>query len=237
MTRVWNLCPSLESLRYFDGLRDPHVSDGLVQPSRFALVNREAFRQHWDRLLFGSDYDACSEGERELLEFDGMPTPAFRIADSAFKLDYFQEARLYCASLRLRQALALTDDIIRYRDIDLVQSPPTVRAQEYQAFQVVAFADPIDWTKTPGQFSGFVRPDGSVRRYWHLAPPNPVNPSRIYWRDDFRPPAPLFRVVGTGWMLATDALADKVMRAGITDLTFQDMMSDRAQSELVLRQL
>jgi hypothetical protein len=38
-------------------------------------------------------------------------------------------------------------------------------------------------------------------------------------------------------MLATDALADRVMRAGITDLVFQDMTSDLAQTELVLRQL
>jgi hypothetical protein len=204
------------------------------EPPRFEFVNRGALWQHWDRFL-GSEYDACGDDERELLEFDTMPTPVFRIADPAFMPNYLQKGPLECISLRLRQALGLTEAVIRYRDVNLDQSPPAVRAQEYQAFQAVHFAHLIDWNRTPGQIVGHPRPDGSIRRQRYLA--HPPDGPRTYWRDDFTPPAPLFRVSGTPWTLATDALADRVMRAGITDLVFKDVTSDRAQTELVFWQL
>jgi hypothetical protein len=224
---LWKLSPSLESLKYFLDLEDEE---------RFEFVNRDALFRHWDRFS-GSEYDAYGDDERELLEFDAMPVPIFRIADSAFKLDYFGKSKIECASLHLRQALDLTKGVIRYRDIDTDQSPPAVRAQEYQAFQVVPVADPIDWSRTPGQLLEYQRADGSIRKQWILAIPNPVDGSpRVHWREDFVPPAPLFRVFRTHFVLATDALAERVMRAGITDLVFQDIISDRAQTELVLRQ-
>jgi hypothetical protein len=171
----------------------------------------------------------------DLLEFDTMPTPVFRIADPAFMPNYFQKGRIECMALRLRQALGLTEAVIRYHDVNLDQSPPAVRAQEYQAFQAVHFADLIDWNRTPGHIVGYPRPDGSIRGQRYLA--HPLDGQRTYWRDDFAPPAPLFRAFGPPWMLVTGVLADRVMRAGITDLVFKDITSDRAQTELVFGQL
>ena len=229
MTRLWHVCGSIESLQYFLALEEQE---------RFDLVNFEALGQHWRRFLFGRKFDSYDDAERELLEFDTMPVPVFRIVDPAFRLDYWRKGRIYLASSRLRQAFDLTDTVIRYRDIDLDQSPSAVRAQKYQAFQVVPFADPIDWSRTAGHWLDVARPDGSISKRWFIVPPNPVGPpNRICWRQDFTPPAQLFRAAGTQFMLATDALADRVMRAGITDLMFQDLTSDLAQTELVLRQL
>jgi hypothetical protein len=227
MMPLWMVSSSVESMQHFLDLEDE-------EPPRFEFVNRDALFQHWDRFL-GSEYDAYGDDERELLEFDAMPTPVFRIADPAFRPDYLEKSSIQCTSLRLRQALGLTEAVIRYRDVKLDQSTPAVRAQEYQAFQVVHFADLIDWNRTPGQVLEHRRPDGSIRRQRYLA--HPLDGQRTYWRDDFTPRAPLFRVFGTPWTLATDALADRVMRAGITDLVFQDITSDRAQIELVFRQL
>src|SRR5262249_843747 len=153
-----------ESLQYFLDLED-------AQPPRFEFVNEDALSQHWNRFLFGSEYDAYDEAERDLLEFDGMPQPVLRIADPAFRLDYFQKGRIRYASLRLRQALGLTRDVIRYRDIDLDRSPPAVCAQQYQAFHVVPFADPIDWSRTAGETIDLPRPDGSIRKQWSLVHP------------------------------------------------------------------
>jgi hypothetical protein len=226
MMPLWSFSLSFESAQHFMDLEDE-------EPPRFEFVNRGALWQHWDR-FFGSEYDAFGDGERDLLEFDTMPTPVFRIADPAFMPNYFQKGRIECISLRLRQALGLTEDVIRYRDVNLDQSPPAVRAQEYQAFQAVHFADLIDWKRTPSRIVG-PRPDGSTRRQRYLDPK--PDEWRTYWRDDLTPPAPLFRVLGTPWTLVTDALADRVMRAGITDLIFMDMTSDRARAELMFRQL
>jgi hypothetical protein len=89
--------------------------------------------------------------------------PVFRIiADPAITPNYLQKGHIECVSLRLRQALGLIEAVIRYRDVNLDQSPPAVRAQEYQAFQAVHFADLIDWNGTPGQIVGYLRPGGSI---------------------------------------------------------------------------
>lgn len=228
MTLFWLIGGSLESMPRLQDMENE-------RPPRFEFANLRAVHEYGLRV--DDAFDGDDDAERELLEFDGMPMPVFRIADPTFRLDYFDQG-IRCVSLRLREAFGLASAVVRYRDVDLDGSPPALRAQQYQAFHVVAFADLIDWNRTAGQALDVPRPDGSIRKLWRLAPPNPVGSSRrIYWRDNFTPPAPLFRVAGTSWTVATDSLADRVMRAGITDLVLQDVTSDRAQTELVLRAL
>jgi hypothetical protein len=229
MTFLWTAVGAVDSMQYF--LRLWYE----LQPPQFEIVNGTAIHQH--KLRIHDEYGDHEDAERELVQFRGMPKPVFRFADPAFKLDYF-DAGMPCASSRLRRALGLTEAVISYRDIDLDESPPAVRANEYQAFQLVNFADPVDWNRTTGEVVDVRRADGSTGKQRRLIPPHPVGPpNRVYWRDDFVPPAPLFRATGTPWMLATDDIADKVMRAGITDLAFLDITSDRAQTKLVFRQL
>ena len=228
MTLLWSVTGAVDSMEYFFGLWDE-------KPPRFKIVNDMAIHEYKRRIF--DEYTDRAESERELALFRDMPKPVFRIGDPAFKLDYF-DAGVHCASQRLRRALGLTEAVIRYRDIDLDESLPAVLGNEYQAFQLVHYADPVDWSRTAGMAFDVRRGDGSIGKEWRLGPPDPSGPPRrIYWRDDFVPPAPLFRANGTPWMLATDELADKVMRAGITDLAFLDLVSDRAQTELVFRQL
>ena len=205
------------------------------QPPRFQVVNERSIHEHKLRIL--DEYGHHEEAERELMQFRDMPKPVFRLSDPGFKFDYF-DAGMPCASLRLRRALGLTEDIISYRDIELEGSPAAVRANEYQAFQLINFADPVDWSKTRGDSIEVRLADGSIGKQWRLSPPNPGGlGTRIYWREGFVPPAPLFRATGTPWMLATDALADKVMRAGIVDLAFLDVTSDRSPTLLEFRSL
>jgi hypothetical protein len=228
MTLLWSVTGAIDSMEYFFKIWDE-------KPPRFKIVNDMAIHEYKRRIF--DEYGDRQESERELVLFRDMPKPVFRFGDPAFKLDYF-DAGVHCASQRLRRALGLTEAAILYRDIDLDQSPPAVVANEYQAFQLVNFADPVDWSRTPGMAVDVRRTDGSIGKEWRLGPTDPSGPPRrIYWRDDFVPPAPLFRASGTGLMLATDDFADKVMRAGITDLVFLDLTSDRAQTELVFRQL
>jgi hypothetical protein len=228
MTLLWSVTGAIDSMEYFLGLRNE-------KPPRFEIVNDIAIHEHKSRMF--NEYRGREQSERELVQFRDMPKPVFRVGDPAFKLDYF-DAGIHCASQRLRRALDLSDAVILYRDIDLDASPPAALANEYQAFQLVHFADPVDWSRTAGMAIDVRRADGSIGKEWRLGPPDLSGPPRrIYWRDDFVPPAPLFRANGTPWMLATDDLADKVMRAGITDLAFLDMISDRAQTEPVFRQL
>lgn len=228
MAIFWMIGSSLPSMQCL-------IELGEAKPSRFDFINNHSINVFRDKLLM--EHRGEDEAERERLEFDGMPTPVFEIADPDFALDYFFSG-IPCASAKLRQALDLSDDVIRYRDIDLDRSPPSVRARAYQTFHVAHFADAIDWERTPMQILELPRDDGTILKRRFVRPPHPAEPdSRIYWRKDFAPPAPLFHVVGTPWMMATDALADRVMRAGINDMTFQDIVSERGQSDYVLRQL
>jgi hypothetical protein len=230
MTLLWSVTGAVDSMQYFLQIWNE-------QPPGFEIVNEIAIQEY--KLCIHGEYGDHEDAERELVQFRGMPKPVFRFADPGFKLDYF-DAGMPCASLRLRRALGLTEAAICYRDIGLDESPPAARANDYQAFQLINFADPVDWSRTPGEAADVRRADGSIGKEWRLimSPPKPSRPlKRIYWRDDFVPPAPLFRATGTPWMLATDTLADKVVRAGITDLAFLDITGDRAQTELVFRQL
>src|SRR5262245_57765543 len=228
MTLLWWAVGAVDSMEYFFELWNEI-------PPGFKIVNDIAIHEYKSRIY--DEYRDREEAELELVLFRGVPKPGFRVGDPAFKLDYF-DAGVHCASSRLRRALGLTEAAILYRDVDLDEPPPAVLAKEYQAFQLVNFADPVDWSRTPGIAIDVRHADGSIGKAWRLGPPDLSGPPRrIYWRDDFVPPAPLFRAIGTPWMLATDDLADRVMRAGITDLAFLDMTSDRAQTELVFRQL
>jgi hypothetical protein len=224
--KIWNIIPSFECQHHQLALEEE-------EPPRFELVNRAAVLESGlARFVESGEYDAYADEERELMAFAGMVQPVFRIADPDFARDYFERGGLRCVSGRLRQVLGLTAQTIRYRDIDLDGSPPAVHAQAYQAFQVVPFADPIDWARTPCEILEYQRPDGSIRR--QRVPAHPMLRPRTFWREDFMAPAALFRTPVGIW--AVDELAARVMGAGITDVQFQDVTSERAQTEEVLRQ-
>lgn len=71
---------------------------------------------------------------------------------------------------------------------------------------------------------------------WITSITGPHAPSRpTVWREGFIPPAPLFRD-RYGRFIATDALADRVMRAGISDVMFEDVTSEASLHALTLRQ-
>ena len=123
MTLLWLIGGSIESAQYFYSLEDE-------RPPRFEFVNRPAVYEYRRRVE--SEFHVHDDAEHERLWFNDMPMPIFRIADPAFRLDYFH-AGIPSASLRLRHALA-TDDVICYRDIDFDQSAPAVREHGYQAF-------------------------------------------------------------------------------------------------------
>lgn len=142
--------------------------------------------------------------------------------------------RVRFASARLREVLALDEDAIRYRPVDASGSTPAARAADYRWFEARHSADPIDYPATYR-----VEPerdaDGSISLAWKLSVSGPHAPPRaMVWLEDFVPPAPLFRDAD-GVLLATEVLADRVMRAGLTDVAFQDVSSPEALERLVFR--
>ena len=202
-----------------------------AKPPLFEFVNQNAVQNY--RFQIDQLYPDHDQGEHGPLANAGMPTPVFRIRSPTFALDYFDWG-VACMSARLRAALGDVADCVRYHPVNVDGSSPSVQEQDYRQFDVTAIADAIDRSQLPGRTLDFPRSDGSVRQEWFLGVLKPGE--RLRWRDNFRPPAALFRVKGTSWVMATDELADRVVRAGVRDVEFQDLTSDMAQKQIVLRE-
>ena len=170
--------------------------------------------------------------------FRRVPTTILRIDDPTFDLDYFARRGQY-ASSRLRSALALGDDEVAYRPVDASGCPEAARAKDYEAFLPLKVANPFDPARMPGRVRPVRQDDGSSRDEWVVEPPFDPGvpaPMQVYFKPGFEPPAPLFRPMGMpAWTFATEDLADRVSRAGITGIAFQEIEGDRAARETIQR--
>ncbi|WP_442679714.1 hypothetical protein ACSBM8_00465 [Sphingomonas sp. ASY06-1R] len=155
-----------------------------------------------------------------------MPVPVLRVEPKSFCYDYFALG-LTMTSARLRDAMSLPPENVHYIDVDCSNCPEGVQAMTYKVLEIRAFANPLDRERTgPGTFIDVETPAGPTF-VWKRETSGPHAPTpRIAWREDFLAPAPLFQVPGTNWTLATEALAERVTRAGITDVMFLDVRNN-----------
>ena len=201
------------------------------------LVNYDEFLANWDRV--DRDLKDHEPWEREVMRFRTDPPHVLRIDEPSFALDYFSIRTNY-ASARLRAAFALGPDEIAYRPIDASQCKGAARAMDYDAFLPLKVANPFDPARMPGHVRPVRQEDGSLRDEWVLDDP-PFEPGipttrPIYFRPGFTPPAPLFRAMGMrGLTVATEELAHRVSRAGLTGIAFQELEGERAASEAIYR--
>jgi len=213
---LWPMIPSPASMERVARLEQR-------RPPRFAIANR-------DEVLPALGHDGT---DQDRSGFAAMPTPILAITQRDFAPDYIWSG-LHLASARMRNALALGHGAIEYREVDASGSAAAARAADYRAFHVVRQADPVDLARMYGH-EPERGDDGQPTLAWLLSVSGPhAAPRRTIWREGFGPPAPLFRD-GTGRLIATDALAERVMRAGLQDVVFQDVTSEAALHELVFR--
>lgn len=139
-------------------------------------------------------------------------------------------------SARLAEVLALGPDQAQYREADCSACAPAVRDMGYRALNLLAFANPLDRERTaPGQFVDLETPAGPTY-VWVRPPVGPNTPlPSIVWREDFVPPAPVFRMPGSGWTLATEELAGRMADAGFDDVAFLDLTGDGTGYDLADR--
>lgn len=166
--------------------------------------------------------------------WSAMPTPRLFVRTSDFQPNYFWLG-LKLVSDHLARTVALGPEQVQYIEADCSECPTSVQDMGYKAINVLACANPIDRERSgPGRFVDIETPGGPTYAYVsnRQSPFDPVD--RIYWREDFVPPAPLFCVPNSGWLLATEELAERVTRAGIDDVAFLDVTNDGTRTDKLI---
>lgn len=231
-TVLWGFSPSLAAAERASAL-------AMERPPAFEWVNRWDFCDFADSIQDAADPQDLPLGQVAPVDLSDAPTPRWRCSAPDFAPDLIFEGELF-ASRALRDALALDDRTVRYLPVDCTECPPAMRAADYRLMNLLAFANPIDRDRTsPRGFTDVTLADGNTTFVWTAPPWQPGQPTPcLQWRAGFVSPAPLFRVPGSAMTLATDELADRVMRAGRDDIAFMDMTNDGTRTEgLVYRML
>lgn len=212
---LWLMSPSVSALEKWDVLAS-------AIPPRFSVLNEAEFISADQALR--AQYGDHEFWELPSLGFSRMPTIVLKVTDDSFTVDTFLYGQYVFASARLRRAFELPPTVIRYRPVDTSPSVPSVQASDYAMFDPTLFANPFDVNRTPGVRRPVRQPDGSLRTDWVLDREALARGlSGIYIKDDFEPSTPLFPAIGTEWILATKELAERITRAGIDDVLFQDI--------------
>jgi len=141
----------------------------------------------------------------------------------SFAPDFFHIEIAMFVSHKLREALAQLDSVIQYHPIELLDPSAEVRGQDYRWMNILACVPAIDMQASQYTIEEETTYDtGEVFRFiWSY--------DRMVIRDDIAPAAELFRVSEDfGTVLASDILAERVMRAGCTGAAFEDPLTYRS---------
>jgi len=204
-------------------------------PPRFLVENRGEMLDYYEALLV--DNPSLDYQELEALEMEMPILPRLMMTEPAFTPNYMHEGLVYVSGA-LRAAMSLPDDAVDYRPVDLTKCCESARAKAYMTLEVVHSAEPFDREQSDGVWVDAVGRDGRSSRRWELIGGGPNDPTpRIVFSGEFVPPAPLFRALGTGWLMATDDLAQRVMHAGISDVMFIKRDGERGRTEMVCKTL
>jgi hypothetical protein len=148
---------------------------------------------------------------------DGFPRPALDMPPAGFAPDFFHHRFPVYASRRLRHALAQPEDIVQYWPIDLMTGGPEVVAQDYRWVRFLAARPAVDLERSKYVVEeGVQKSTGETFRYVHFY-------DQMVLRDDLGPTPDIYRVAeDLITILVTDALAERIQRAGCTGIDFLD---------------
>jgi hypothetical protein len=151
------------------------------------------------------------------------------IKDDSFAPDFMSQ-RAWFVSRRLREVMALPGHVAQYLPVDSSACHSAAREQDYRVMDAFAVQDAIDPEGSEIVYTDYPETDGTVSR-------QVLYVKTIVWREDFVSTVPIFRDPRDQRFFATDAFAAKVLQAGIADMVFQDVSSERAQSEVIYKSL
>ena len=179
-------------------------------------VNRYEAHMSMDKAddLLPPDYP---EELRERFYFDHIPTPTLAFPDRHERHDLFFLG-LWFASRRLLDALGAGVDSLILKAAEVEQGPEHARAAGYYALTPLHHADAVDPERSAIRNS--LDADGNAV-YWNVAYPPPATPPPyVTFKPGFEPPAPVFKLIRTDWLMMTSAAARAIYEAGIETVRF-----------------
>lgn len=219
--QYWLIGQSSEGLKHLNELEDR------VPPAVIAKYDREAAHREsqdrWNRRIANI---AGVLGPKDPTHWVPM---TLTILEESFSPDFFVRSAWF-VSARLREVMDLPDHVAQYLPVDSSGCHEKAREQNYMIMDTFAVQNAIDAERSVIKYRDYREQDGTItKQVSHVR--------EIVWREGFVSEAPVFRDPHDNRFFATDAFAEKVMRAGITDMKFQDVTSERAKKELVIKTL
>ena len=174
------------------------------------LDNREELRAA--EFTLSSALPMTYEGE-PLLPAD-FPIPRLRLA-SDIAYDYV-EGDYRFVSRRMRDALDQPPQILQYWPIELLEGSDAAYAQDYKLMRILRAQPVMDLSRSRFTTSEGVREDTGERKTYYAI-------REMVLRDDLPSWPQIFGASEkSSWSLVIDALAQRVMAAGCTGVSFRD---------------
>ncbi|HUZ65433.1 MAG TPA: DUF1629 domain-containing protein [Acetobacteraceae bacterium] len=154
----------------------------------------------------------------------GFPMLRLALPDKKFAPDFFGYGGYHFCSARFRDALAQPDGVaVQYMPIQLVSGSEAARAQDYRLLRILASESPLDMERSICKVEEVVNVVTGRRRPWLRS----LN--RIVVADGFVPKSEIFCIEeASSNVLVTDALAERLLRAGCTGMRFLDPAVNRS---------
>ncbi|WP_264712943.1 imm11 family protein [Limobrevibacterium gyesilva] len=142
---------------------------------------------------------------------DGYPVPRLGLPNKGFAPDYFRFGSYSFGSRRLRDVMALPENVVQHVPIELISGGEAVRDQDYRLLRVVAMQPAVDLDRS----------ECEIEERISLVTGQPFkimkNVVRFVLLDGLQPRTEVFCIEEIcSRILGVDAFAERVLRAGCT---------------------
>jgi hypothetical protein len=186
------------------------LGEALVQDASLGLLNT--------RELLDAEYALRdTTGDPDGPWPAAYPAPVAALPDWPFAPDFWTFGCYEFASRRLREALAQSGEVVQALPFDLVRASAAAWAQDYRWMRVLACQEGLD----------LARCDCRIEERPHAVTGRPVrflsNIDFFALRENLVPRTGIFRLEESPtYILVTDAVAGRVLRAGCTGMESSD---------------
>jgi hypothetical protein len=187
-------------------------SQSLLRDEHLGVLNTREFRL--------AEHRFNNPGGRPMAAIVPLPPdlPRLRLAmPQDVAPDYFGYDAFTIVSRRLKDAMAQPEHVLQFIPIELVEGGEQARAREYHLMHILIRQPAIDLERSEGELEDYVnRLTGKPSKRFRFV-------TRLALRKDLHPLAEIVQVEERlSLLLVSDALAERVLRAGCTGVEFSD---------------